>query len=100
MGPPRRYSWVDLLFSVVGACTFVLDWCADAWACVELQARGERVWSGLLGGAAALGSGLVQMFSWAWLQYDRGGPGGGGLLGESVGLCGLLHLLQLGFLCR
>ncbi|XP_035536815.1 XK-related protein 8.3 [Morone saxatilis] len=54
-----------------------------------------------------LSSVVVQMFSWFWLKYDRRLPGfsaqtGGGtvLFGDRVRISCLLHVLQLGFLCR
>ncbi|XP_039978576.1 XK-related protein 8-like isoform X2 [Xiphias gladius] len=54
-----------------------------------------------------LSSVVVQMFSWFWFKYDRELPGFGAqtgagavLFGDQVKLSCVLHVLQLGFLCR
>ncbi|XP_020783178.1 XK-related protein 8.3 [Boleophthalmus pectinirostris] len=104
-----KYSWVDLAFSVIGVCTFLVDWGSDIWVATEFYCRGDVLWFAVLVGLMALSSVVVQMFSWFWFQYDRefSGPGGdapaGGsvlMFGDRVKLSCLLHVLQLGFLCR
>lgn len=101
------YSWVDFVFSVVGVCTFLVDWGSDVWVATEFYCRGDFFWFGVLVGLMVLSSVVVQMFSWFWLKYDRALPGfsgqtGGGtvLFGDRVKLSCALHVLQLGFLCR
>lgn len=101
------YSCVDFVFSVVGVFTFFVDWGADAWVAAEFYSRGDFLWFGVLVGLMALSSVTVQMFSWFWLKYDRELPdfcrqSGGGtvLFGDRVRISRLLHVLQLGFLCR
>ncbi|XP_073338796.1 XK-related protein 8.3 [Pagrus major] len=102
-----KYSWIDFVFSVVGVCTFLVDWGSDVWVATEFYCRGDFLWFGVLVGLMVLSSVVVQMFSWFWLKYDRELPGfsgqsGGGtvLFGDRVELSCLLHVLQLGFLCR
>ncbi|CAF94153.1 unnamed protein product [Tetraodon nigroviridis] len=100
-----NYSWVDFVFSVIGVFTFFVDWGADVWVATEFYRRGDFFWFGVLVGLMVLSSVLVQMFSWFWLQYDRGLPdlqtgGGTVLFGDRLRLSCLLHVLQLGFLCR
>lgn len=102
-----QYSWIDFVFSVIGVCTFLVDWGSDVWVATEFYRRGDLLWFGVLVGLMVLSSAVVQMFSWFWLQYDRQLPGfsahtGGGtvLFGDRVQLSCLLHVLQLGFLCR
>ncbi|XP_072320332.1 XK-related protein 8.3 [Eucyclogobius newberryi] len=105
-----RYSWVDLAFSVVGVCTFLVDWGSDVWVAAELYGRGDVLWCAVLVGLMALSSVVVQTFSWFWFQYDRelvpraaeaGVPGHSVVMfGGRVKLSCLLHVLQLGFLCR
>ncbi|XP_070841057.1 XK-related protein 8-like [Chaetodon trifascialis] len=102
-----KYSWVDFVFSVIGVCTFLVDWGSDVWVAVEFYSRGNFFWFGVLVVLMVLSSVVVQMFSWFWLKYDRELPGfsaqtGGGtvLFGDKVKLSCLLHVLQLGFLCR
>lgn len=102
-----KYSWVDFVFSVIGVCTFLFDWGSDVWVAAEFYCRGNFLWFGVLVGLMVLSSVVVQMFSWFWLKYDRELPGfgaqtGGGtvLFGDQVKLSCLLHVLQLGFLCR
>ncbi|XP_030267347.1 XK-related protein 8.3 [Sparus aurata] len=102
-----KYSWIDFAFSVIGVCTFLVDWGSDVWVATEFYCRGDFLWFGVLVGLMVLSSVVVQMFSWFWLKYDRELPGfsgqtGGGtvLFGDRVELSGLLHVLQLGFLCR
>ncbi|KAM4539872.1 XK-related protein 8-like [Odontesthes bonariensis] len=106
-GTISKYSWVDFAFSVIGVCTFLVDWGSDVWVATEFYCRGEFFWFGVLVGLMVLSSVVVQMFSWFWFKYDRelpgfcGEPGGGGVLcGDRVKLFCLLHVLQLGFLCR
>ncbi|KAG7218896.1 hypothetical protein INR49_019445, partial [Caranx melampygus] len=101
------YSWIDFIFSVVGVCTFLLDWGSDIWVATEFYCRGDFLWFGVLVGLMVLSSVVVQMFSWFWFKYDRELPGfsaqtGAGtvLFGDRVKLSCLLHVLQLGFLCR
>ncbi|XP_070702814.1 XK-related protein 8.3 [Pempheris klunzingeri] len=102
-----KYSWIDFVFSVIGVCTFLVDWGSDVWVAAEFYCRGDLLWFGVLVGLMVLSSVVVQMFSWFWLKYDRELPGfrthtGGGtvLFGDRVKLSCLLHVLQLGFLCR
>lgn len=101
------YSWVDLAFSVIGVCTFLVDWGSDVWVATEFYCRGDVLWFGVLVGLMVLSSVVVQMFSWFWFKYDRELPGfraqtgaGSVLFGDRVKLSCLLHVLQLGFLCR
>lgn len=102
-----NYSWVDFAFSVVGVCTFLVDWGSDVWVAAEFYCRGDIAWFGVLVGLMVLSSFVVQMFSWFWLKYDRELPGFSAqtadstvLFGDRVVLSCLLHVLQLGFLCR
>ncbi|KAM9384802.1 XK-related protein 8.3 [Pholidichthys leucotaenia] len=103
-----KYSWIDFTFSLIGVCTFLADWGSDVWVATEFYSRGKLFWFGVLVGLMALSSVVVQMFSWFWLKYDRELPGfetptGAGavlLFGDRVKLSCLLHVLQLGFLCR
>uniref|UniRef100_A0A8C6TQZ5 XK-related protein n=1 Tax=Neogobius melanostomus TaxID=47308 RepID=A0A8C6TQZ5_9GOBI len=94
-----KYSWVDLAFSVIGVCTFLVDWGSDIWVATEFYCRGDVLWFGVLVGLMALSSVVVQMFSWFWFQYDRELPGVV-MFGDRVKLSCLVHVLQLGFLCR
>ncbi|XP_038133836.1 XK-related protein 8-like [Cyprinodon tularosa] len=102
------YSWLDFSFSVVGVCTFLLDWCSDLWLAREFYCRGELLWFGVLLSLMLLSSVVVQMFSWFWFRYDRELPGfiqqaageGRILCADRGRLFCLLHVLQLGFLCR
>lgn len=110
--PFSKYSCIDFIFSVVGVCTFLADWGSDVWVAAEFYRRGDFFWFGVLVGLMVLSSVVVQMFSWFWLKYDRELPGfssGGSsvhagadtvLCGDRVKLSCLLHVLQLGFLCR
>ncbi|KAK1879848.1 XK-related protein 8 [Dissostichus eleginoides] len=103
-----KYSWIDFAFSVIGVCTFLVDWGSDVWVATEFYCQGDIFWFGVLVGLMVLSSVVVQMFSWFWFQYDRKLPGfdsvqtGGGtvLFGDRVKLSCLFHVLQLGFLCR
>ncbi|XP_044028830.1 XK-related protein 8.3 [Siniperca chuatsi] len=102
-----KYSWIDFVFSVIGVCTFLVDWGSDVWVATEFYCRGDFFWFGVLVGLMVLSSVVVQMFSWFWLKYDRELPwfsaqtgGGTVLFGDQVKLSCLLHVLQLGFLCR
>lgn len=102
-----NYSWIDFVFSVIGVFTFFVDWGADVWVATEFYSRGDFFWFGVLVGLMVLSSVVVQMFSWFWLKYDRELPdfcrqtgGGTVLFGDRVKLSCLLHVLQLGFLCR
>ncbi|MEQ2254047.1 XK- protein 8 [Ilyodon furcidens] len=103
-----RYSWIDFAFSVVGLGTFLLDWGSDLWLAKVFYCQGDFFWFGVLVGLMVLSSIVVQMFSWFWFQYDRELPGlsgqaagaGSVFCGDRVKLFGLLHVLQLGFLCR
>ncbi|MED6264817.1 XK- protein 8 [Characodon lateralis] len=103
-----RYSWIDFAFSVVGLGTFLLDWGSDLWLAKVFYSQGDFFWFGVLVGLMVLSSIVVQMFSWFWFQYDRELPGFSGqaagagsvFCGDRVKLFGLLHILQLGFLCR
>ncbi|GLD59339.1 XK-related protein 8 [Lates japonicus] len=102
-----KYSWIDFLFSVVGVCTFLVDWGSDVWVATEFYRRGDFFWFGVLVGLMVLSSVVVQMFSWFWFKYDRELPEFSAqtgartvLFGDRVKLSCLLHVLQLGFLCR
>ncbi|XP_041867939.1 XK-related protein 8.3 [Melanotaenia boesemani] len=102
-----KYSWIDFVFSVIGVCTFLVDWGSDVWVATEFYCRGDFFWFGVLVGLMVLSSVVVQMFSWFWFKYDRELPGFSGETGAGTVLCGdrvklfcLLHVLQLGFLCR
>ncbi|XP_049458197.1 XK-related protein 8.3 [Epinephelus fuscoguttatus] len=102
-----KYSWIDFVFSVVGVCTFLVDWGSDVWVATEFYCRGDLFWFGVLVGLMVLSSIVVQMFSWFWFKYDRELPGfsaqtegGTVLFGDRVKLSCVLHVLQLGFLCR
>lgn len=94
------YTWIDFVFSVIGVFTFLVDWGADVWVATEFYSRGDLCWFGVLVGLMVLSSVLVQMFSWFWLRYDRDLPDLCRLFGDRVKLSCLLHVLQLGFLCR
>ncbi|XP_062291291.1 XK-related protein 8.3 [Scomber scombrus] len=111
--PFSKYSCIDFIFSVVGVCTFLVDWGSDVWVAAEFYRRGDFFWFAVLVGLMVLSSVVVQMFSWFWLKYDQELPGfssGGGsgvhagadtvLCGDRVKLSCMLHVLQLGFLCR
>ncbi|XP_029023483.1 XK-related protein 8.3 [Betta splendens] len=105
--PFSKYSWVDFAFSVMGVCTFLIDWGSDVWVATEFYRRGDIFWFGVLVALMLLSSVVVQMFSWFWLKYDRRLPefsaeSGAGtvLFGDRVKISCLLHLLQLGFLFR
>ncbi|KAM9838248.1 XK-related protein 8.3 [Aulostomus maculatus] len=102
-----KYSWIDFVFSVIGMCTFLFDWGSDILVATEFYCRGDFFWFGALVALMVLSSIVVQMFSWFWFQYDRELPGfrtrtgdGTMLFGDKVKLSCLLHVLQLGFLCR
>ncbi|KAM7384604.1 hypothetical protein PAMA_011795 [Pampus argenteus] len=103
-----NYSWIDFVFSVVGVCTFLVDWGSDVWLATEFYRQGDFVWFSVLISLMVLSSVVVQMFSWFWLQYDRQLPRfcshthgvGTVLFADKVEVSCLLHVLQLGFLCR
>eukprot|EP00064_Thunnus_orientalis_P021572 superscaffoldBa00006630_g21737 len=102
-----KYSWIDFVFSVIGVCTFLVDWGSDVWVATEFYRRGDFFWFAVLVGLMVLSSVVVQMFSWFWLKYDRQLPEFSAhtgantvLFGDKVRLSCLLHVLQLGFLCR
>lgn len=102
-----KYSWIDFVFSVIGACTFLVDWGSDVWLAAEFYRRGDVTWFWVLVGLMALSSFVVQTFSWFWFQYDRELPGfraqteaAAVLLGDRAKLSCAVHVLQLGFLCR
>lgn len=102
-----RYSWIDFAFSVVGVCTFLVDWGSDVWVASEFYRRGDLWWFGVLVSLMVLSSVVVQLFSWFWFQYDRELAGSGPQSRAQTVVCGdraklfcLLHVLQLGFLCR
>ncbi|XP_061738709.1 XK-related protein 8.3 [Nerophis ophidion] len=106
-GAFSKYSWVDFAFSVVGVCTFLLDWGSDLWVAAEFYCHGDFLWFGALVALMLLSSCVVQMFSWFWLKYDRQLPefrsdtgAEAVLFVDKVKLSCLLHVLQLGFLCR
>ncbi|XP_068567467.1 XK-related protein 8.3 [Cebidichthys violaceus] len=102
-----KYSWIDFAFSVIGVCTFLVDWGSDVWVATELYCRGDVVWFGVLVGLMVLSSVVVQTFSWFWFKYDRELPGfrnhtvgASVFFRDRVKLSCVLHVLQLGFLCR
>ncbi|XP_032392217.1 XK-related protein 8.3 [Etheostoma spectabile] len=102
-----KYSWIDFFFSVIGVCTFLVDWGSDVWVATEFYCRGELFWFGVVVGLMVLSSVVVQMFSWFWFKYDRQllmfsarTEGGTVLFRDQVKLSCVLHVLQLGFLCR
>ncbi|XP_031730698.1 XK-related protein 8.3 isoform X2 [Anarrhichthys ocellatus] len=102
-----KYSWIDFAFSVVGVCTFLVDWGSDVWVATELYSRGDVVWFGVLVGLMVLSSVVVQTFSWFWFKYDRElqgfrnqTVGASVFFGDRMTLFCVLHVLQLGFLCR
>ncbi|XP_078124594.1 XK-related protein 8.3 [Sander vitreus] len=102
-----KYSWIDFVFSVIGVCTFLVDWGSDLWVATEFYCRGDLFWFGVLVGLMVLSSVVVQMFSWFWFKYDRQLLGFSArtegrtvLFGDQVKLSCVLHVLQLGFLCR
>ncbi|XP_061839478.1 XK-related protein 8.3 isoform X2 [Nerophis lumbriciformis] len=106
-GAFSKYSWIDFAFSVVGVCTFLLDWGSDLWVAAEFYCHGDLLWFGALVALMVLSSCVVQMFSWFWLKYDRQLPGFRSDTGaeavlfvDKAKLSCLLHVLQLGFLCR
>nr|XP_024657781.1 LOW QUALITY PROTEIN: XK-related protein 8-like [Maylandia zebra] len=106
-GTFSKYSWTDFVFSVIGVCTFLVDWGSDVWVATEFYCRGDFFWFGVLVGLMVLSSVVVQMFSWFWFKYDRELPGFSEhtgaksvLFGDRVKLSCLLHVLQLGFLFR
>uniref|UniRef100_A0A3Q4MTV9 XK-related protein n=1 Tax=Neolamprologus brichardi TaxID=32507 RepID=A0A3Q4MTV9_NEOBR len=106
-GTFSKYSWTDFVFSVIGVCTFLVDWGSDVWVATEFYCRGDFFWFGVLVGLMVLSSVVVQMFSWFWFKYDRELPGFSAqtgaksvLFGDRVKLSCLLHVLQLGFLFR
>ncbi|XP_077446452.1 XK-related protein 8-like [Stigmatopora argus] len=106
-GTFSKYSWIDFVFSVIGVCTFLLDWASDLWVAVEFFCHGDFLWFGTLVSLMVLSSAVLQMFSWFWLKYDRKLPGFRSELGsemvffeDKVKISCLLHVLQLGFLCR
>uniref|UniRef100_A0A1A7WYZ7 XK-related protein n=2 Tax=Iconisemion striatum TaxID=60296 RepID=A0A1A7WYZ7_9TELE len=106
-GTFSKYSWIDFMFSVVGVCTFLLDWGSDLWVAREFYCNRDFFWFGVLVSLMVISSVVVQMFSWFWFQYDRELPGFHGGSGSGTVLCGdqgrifcLLHVLQLGFLFR
>ncbi|XP_069032291.1 XK-related protein 8.3 [Embiotoca jacksoni] len=106
-GTFSKYSWVDFAFSLVGLCTFLVDLGSDVWVAAEFYRRGDVLWFAVLVGLMVLSSLVVQMFSWFWFKYDRELPGFPAHTGAGAVLCGgrvklfcLLHVLQLGFLCR
>ncbi|XP_034401889.1 XK-related protein 8.3 [Cyclopterus lumpus] len=102
-----QYSWIDFAFSMIGVCTFLVDWGSDVWVAAEFYCRGDLVWFGVLVGLMVLSSVVVQSFSWFWFKYDRELPGfrartegASVFFGDRVKLSCVLHVLQLGFLCR
>ncbi|XP_034747659.1 XK-related protein 8.3 [Etheostoma cragini] len=102
-----KYSWVDFFFSVIGVCTFLVDWGSDVWVATEFYCRGELFWFWVVVGLMVLSSVVVQMFSWFWFKYDRQlqmfsarTEGGTVFFRDQVKLSCVLHVLQLGFLCR
>ncbi|XP_056273912.1 XK-related protein 8.3 [Pseudoliparis swirei] len=102
-----KYSWVDFAFSLVGLCTFLVDFGSDVWVASEFYSRGDLVWFGVLVGLMVLSSVVVQTFSWFWFTYDREllgfrarTEGASVFFGDRVKLSCALHVLQLGFLCR
>ncbi|KAK7124776.1 hypothetical protein R3I94_018984 [Phoxinus phoxinus] len=107
---PTTYSWLDLVFTVIGVCTFLFDVGSDLWVAKEFYKHGDFMWFGILVGFMLMSSVVVQLFSWFWLQYDRhlkdfesqASSGNTVLFGEAkrVKLLLLLHLCHLGYLVR
>ncbi|KAG7219409.1 hypothetical protein INR49_002841 [Caranx melampygus] len=81
------YSWIDFIFSVVGVCTFLLDWGSDIWVATEFYCRGDFLWFGVL------------MFSWFWFKYDRELPGFSAQTGAGTVLFGDRVKLSCLLLC-
>lgn len=92
----------------MGVCTFLVDWGSDLWVATEFYRSGDFLWFAVLVSLMVLSSVVVQVFSWFWLKYDRELPGfsaaqatsGTVIFGDRAKLSCLLHVLQLGFLCR
>lgn len=107
---PTTYSWLDLVFTVIGVCTFLFDVGSDLWVAKEFYKHGDFMWFGVLVGFMLMSSVVVQLFSWFWLQYDRhlkdfepqASSGNTVLFCEAkrVKLLLLLHLCHMGYLVR
>ncbi len=103
-----KYSLLDLVFTLIGACTFLFDVGSDLWVAKEFYMHGEFMWFGLLLGFMLMPSVVVQLFSWFWLQYDRDlkdfeSSAGNVVLfsgAKRVKLLLFLHVCQLGFFIR
>lgn len=60
-GTFSKYSWTDFVFSVIGVCTFLVDWGSDVWVATEFYCRGDFFWFGVLVGLMVLSSVVVQV---------------------------------------
>uniref|UniRef100_A0A8C2PX39 XK-related protein n=1 Tax=Cyprinus carpio TaxID=7962 RepID=A0A8C2PX39_CYPCA len=67
-----KYSLLDFFFTLIGVCTFLFDVGSDLWVAKEFYTHGEFIWCGLFVGFMLISSVVIQLFSWFWLQYDRG----------------------------
>ncbi|XP_041096470.1 XK-related protein 8-like isoform X1 [Polyodon spathula] len=106
------YSWVDLVFTVLGVCTFLFDLGADLWVAAEFYLYGDYFWFGIVLSFVFVSSALLQMFSWFWYKYDTKLENFNPqtttetlLLAnnDNGGRCDrlkLVHVFQLGFLLR
>ncbi|XP_052439742.1 XK-related protein 8 [Carassius gibelio] len=105
-----KYSLLDFVFTLIGVCTFLFDVGSDLCVAKEFYTHGEFVWCGVFVGFMLISSVVVQLFSWFWLQYDRGlkdfesQASAGNLVlfsgAKRVKLLLFLHVCQLGFFIR
>lgn len=105
-----KYSLLDFFFTLIGVCTFLFDVGSDLWVAKEFYTHGEFIWCGLFVGFMLISSVVIQLFSWFWLQYDRGlkdfesqASAGNVVLfsgAKRVKLLLFLHVCQLGFFIR
>ncbi|KAL4629357.1 XK-related protein 8-like [Arapaima gigas] len=65
------YSLLDLLFTAIGAFTYLLDAGTDMWVASRFFLLGDIFWFGLWVASMVASSVLLQAFSWLWLCYDR-----------------------------
>lgn len=103
------YSLLDLIFSVTGFCTFLIDVGTDFWVASEFFSQRDFIWFGVWIFFMVSSSVVVQTFSWLWYKYDRKLDGfEAKTLEENVvfgterflRLSSVLHIFQLGFLFR
>ncbi|XP_048849398.1 XK-related protein 8.3 [Brienomyrus brachyistius] len=104
-----NYSLLDLIFSVTGFCTFLIDVGTDFWVASEFFSHGDFIWFGVWIFFMISSSIVVQAFSWLWYKYDRKVDGFETKTAEENVLFGterflrlssVLHIFQLGFLFR